>query len=97
MSRPAAGFRAAGARLLPERPFHQSWLLSLFLAEAAPYYRDDLYWLAERVALNRERAGVHYPSDTAAGKFIAEQCLATIKAKCADIPTLFGEAYLEWT
>jgi hypothetical protein len=47
--------------------------------------------------LNRERAGVHYPSDTAAGKFIAEQCLATIKTNCTDIRTLFGEANLEWT
>jgi hypothetical protein len=75
----------------------QSWLLSLFLAEVAPYYQDDLYWLADRVALNRERAGVHYPSDTAAGKFIAEQCLATIKTNCTDIRTLFGEANLEWT
>jgi hypothetical protein len=36
---------------------------------------DDLWTLADRIARNREIAGLHYPSDTAAGKAIA---LATL-------------------
>jgi hypothetical protein len=86
----------------------QSWLLSLFLeqtqkmqpAQAAPgYYEKQLYWLAERVAFNRERAGVHYPSDTAAGKVIAEECMAMIMHNndCPDIQQLFIDARDEWT
>jgi hypothetical protein len=75
----------------------QSWLLSLFLEEAAPAYRDELYWLAERVAFNRERAGVHYESDTKAGRFIARKCKAKIMASCPDIKRLFTEAANEWS
>jgi hypothetical protein len=36
----------------------------------SPYTRQ-LEWLAHRVAVNRERAGVHYPSDSRAGRHIA--------------------------
>jgi acid phosphatase (class A) len=76
----------------------QSWLLSLFLAEVVPAYKNELDWLAKRVAFNRERAGVHYPSDTAAGEFIARACTAMIKQpnRCPDIMTLFAEAKAEW-
>jgi len=75
----------------------QSWLMSLFLQEVLPDYKKELYWLATRVAFNRERAGVHYPSDTAAGKFIAEACTTMIKAHCPEIVKLFKEAKDEWT
>ncbi|TYO67235.1 phosphatase PAP2 family protein [Bradyrhizobium hipponense] len=76
----------------------QSWLLSLFLAEVLPDYSNELNWLATRVAFNRERAGVHYPSDTAAGEFIARACRNMIKTpnQCPDIIKLFGEAKAEW-
>jgi hypothetical protein len=33
----------------------------------------ELLWLADRVAKNRERAGLHYPSDSAGGKKLAEE------------------------
>jgi hypothetical protein len=75
----------------------QSWLLSLFLKEVVPDYKDELDWLARRVAFNRERLGVHYPSDTAAGEFIARACTTMIKNGCPDIVRLFGEAATEWT
>jgi hypothetical protein len=32
---------------------------------------DELMWLADRVATNRERAGLHYRSDSVAGRMIA--------------------------
>jgi hypothetical protein len=75
----------------------QSWLLSLLLEKTTPCYKDELYWLAERVALNRERLGVHYPSDTAAGKFIAQKCVESIKAaNCPEITDLLKKARSEW-
>jgi hypothetical protein len=77
----------------------QSWLMSLFLAEVLPDYKNELDWLARRVAFNRERAGVHYPSDTAAGEFIAKACVDLIKTpnRCPNITNLFVEAKDEWT
>ena len=38
----------------------QSWLLTGLLSQVAPSFKEQLEWLAERVAVNRERAGVHY-------------------------------------
>jgi len=35
--------------------------------------------------MNRERAGVHYPSDTEAGKFIADKCVELIESDCPRI------------
>jgi hypothetical protein len=47
-----------------------AWLQELSGGNASPY-RIQLAWLADRVAVNRERAGLHYPSDTAGGVAIA--------------------------
>ncbi|WP_158626785.1 phosphatase PAP2 family protein [Bradyrhizobium sp. RP6] len=76
----------------------QSWLMSLFLEEVACSYKCELEWLADRVAVNRERAGVHYRSDTEAGKFIAEKCKAKIMALPVSSKTkmLFEAAKTEW-
>ncbi len=41
---------------------------------------DDLWTLADRIARNREIAGLHYPSDTAAGKAVAQATLPQIHA-----------------
>jgi membrane-associated phospholipid phosphatase len=38
---------------------------------ADPVLDGPLFWLAERLATNRERIGVHYPSDSAAGRHLA--------------------------
>ena len=62
-------------------------------------YVTQLDWLAYRVAVNRERAGVHYPSDSEAGRCIAEQLFALLTM---DTPTtqIFRDtlkaASLEW-
>ena len=71
--------------------------MSLFLEEVAHAYKEELYWLAKRVALNRERAGVHYRSDSEAGEFIATRCKAKIMAHCNDIKGLFTKAAGEWS
>jgi hypothetical protein len=44
---------------------------------------DDLWTLADRIARNREIAGLHYASDTEAGKAIA---LATLPQLHASVP-----------
>jgi len=41
---------------------------------------DDLWTLADRIARNREIAGLHYASDTAAGKAIAQVTLPQLHA-----------------
>jgi membrane-associated phospholipid phosphatase len=52
--------------------------------------------LAERIARNREVLGLHYPSDSKAGKFLADQT-ESILASCATVNTLIGIAPNEWT
>jgi hypothetical protein len=70
--------------------------MSLFMQQAVPDYKDQLDWLAHRVAFNRERGGFHYPSDTRCGKHLAEGCLKLIADKCPTIVKLFKEAGDEW-
>ena len=38
-------------------------------------YHGEIDWLAGRIALNRERAGFHYGSDSDFGRFLATKCL----------------------
>jgi membrane-associated phospholipid phosphatase len=74
----------------------QSWLLTGLLSKVAPAYGFGLSWLAERVALNRERVGLHYPSDTRAGQIIADECIKLIDAHCPKIADLITKATAEW-
>jgi len=61
--------------------------------------RDDLKVLADRIARNREIAGLHYPSDTAAGVVLANQVLALLSGMPAASPyrTAVTNAVAEWT
>ena len=67
-----------------------------------------LFWLARRVAKTRERMGLHYPSDSAAGRHLAggiwsiviTQPSGTVSAPAIDVPTLkriLARASAEWT
>jgi acid phosphatase (class A) len=49
----------------------ESHMIALALSDVRPYASTALTALADRIGRNREVAGVHYPSDTAAGKRIA--------------------------
>ena len=53
--------------------------MALVLSEIVPKAKDTLMALADRIAQNREIAGVHFPSDSAAGKRLAEMILPLLK------------------
>ncbi len=64
----------------------------------------ELTWLADRVAKNRERAGLHYPSDSVAGRLLAQAIRTRLMTK--SIPPAYDyrafgvileAAKLEWT
>jgi len=57
-----------------------SGALKLALTDAGGRTGLTLDHLAERVARNREIAGVHYAMDSAAGKYVADICLAKLGA-----------------
>jgi hypothetical protein len=48
------------------------------IPEIAAKFGTELDWLADRIARNRERAGMHYRSDSVAGKALAEYLEGTI-------------------
>jgi acid phosphatase (class A) len=52
--------------------------------------------LAERIAVNREIAGLHYASDTAAGRLLAEALLPILKT-CERFNEALADARLEWS
>jgi len=51
--------------------------------------------LAERVARNREVLGLHYRSDSAAGKSLAEKSLLLL-LQCPSVQTIVNAARTEW-
>ena len=64
---------------VPEHPAYPSghanqyFMIAMALTEFAPQYEQRMFDIATRVSENREYAGVHYASDTQAGKKLAEQ------------------------
>lgn len=73
-------FGPPGHPAFPSGHALQGWLITEALMEAtrppkekASIFKDQLKWLGKRVAVNRERAGLHYPSDSLAGRYLAEQ------------------------
>jgi hypothetical protein len=53
-------------------------------------YGNELQWLADRVAKNRERAGLHYASDSACGKLIGQAIANALIAGGIACPSLNG-------
>ena len=85
----------------------ESYLLAEMLKEVMPVAASKendtgkpdstpLRRLAERVARNREVLGLHYPSDSAAGKYLGDQSAVLLK-QCASVVALMDAASDEWT
>ena len=105
-------FGPPGHPAFPSGHSTQSWLITFLLGKDGltgkpdpvnptkmiSIYEPQLEWLAERVAVNRERAGFHYPTDTAAGKHLAQEILTLLKSLPAGshFQTMFAEAKAEW-
>jgi acid phosphatase (class A) len=55
-----------------------AWATAYFFGDLAPSFAPALERAANQVALNREIAGVHYPSDSMAGKDLARQLVSLL-------------------
>ena len=67
-------------------------------ANVAARYGVELRWLAARIAKGRERAGLHYPSDSLCGFLLANVIDASVQGAVA-VPTLNSalvNAAAEW-
>jgi hypothetical protein len=64
-------------------------------ATIVPSLPDPLERLADRIARNREILGLHYRSDSEAGKDLAEKTIAIFK-NCPTADRLFTHAAEEW-
>lgn len=87
--------------VVPEFPAYPSYhatethFFAYVFAELAPSRRDEFLARAQQIALNREIAGVHYPSDSAAGVLLAQQFF-DIMMKNEKFETLLAAAKAEW-
>jgi acid phosphatase (class A) len=73
----------------------QSHFVAYMLGELMPSRRQEFIVDAESIAKNREIAGVHYPSDSAAGAELARQFFNLIKQD-PEIKRMISLARLEW-
>jgi hypothetical protein len=60
-----------------------------------PVMNDDLWTLADRIARNREIAGLHYRSDSVAGRLFA-QCIMPLLAPTKRFAAALADAQAEW-
>jgi hypothetical protein len=92
---PINTFNAAAG---PSPPVPATILNNPLMARGA--VRSPLIWLAERIARNRERLGVHYPSDSAGSRHLAAAIWrAMLYDGSIDCPTLrsvLSRATAEW-
>jgi hypothetical protein len=104
----APPFGPPGHPAFPSGHSLQAWLITYSLMEATrpaqgqpSIFKEQLKWLAKRVATNRERAGLHYPSDSLAGRYLAQQIFDTmLKVNHNNLYTIFyralQDAKAEW-
>ena len=57
----------------------QGWLAARVLALVFPGFEKDLRALGAEIGRERERAGLHYPSDSAASRALADQIFARLQ------------------
>ncbi|MEI6322968.1 MAG: phosphatase PAP2 family protein [bacterium] len=58
-----------------------SWLDALILGELDRAHREDYLGSAFQISIDRSVGGMHYPSDTAAGRTLAQAIFADLMAK----------------
>ncbi len=73
----------------------QAHAIAFLLSAMAPERSQEFESDALRVAVNREIAGVHYPSDSAAGRILARQIVDLMLAN-RDYAALVESAKAEW-
>jgi len=73
----------------------QSWLAALCLTEACASLQRPAKELAMRIGKNRERAGLHYQSDSDAGRELAQQAF-TILLRGKHFQEILTTAKREW-
>jgi acid phosphatase (class A) len=73
----------------------QAHLLAHIMSDVDPDNADEYWGVAKEVARNREVAGVHYKSDSEAGRLLAEQYYSLLK-ETAWYKTMLGNAKTEW-
>lgn len=74
----------------------ESHMMAQAMADVRPFMADALTALADRIGRNREVAGVHFPSDTAAGRVIARAAYPLLKT-CPTYAQVLAEARKETT
>jgi len=73
----------------------QAHFIAYVLSELDPVNRERYFNRASEIAWHREIAGVHYPSDSYAGKLLAEQVFNQLMTK-QDFRDLLYDAKSEW-
>jgi acid phosphatase (class A) len=86
--------QSPGHASYPSGHMLQSRLIAKSLAQAVPEASNALLALADRIGRNREVAGVHFPSDTAAGRAIADAAFPMLQG-CAIYQTVLAMAQPE--
>ena len=75
----------------------QIFLMARTLLYLVPDKATEIMEIAKRVAANRERAGLNYPSDTDAGKELADRVFEILTSECEKFISLLEEAkQKEW-
>jgi len=79
---------------------HLTTYLLIEIPEVKAAMGTELDWLAYRVAKNRERAGLHYPSDGAAGQLLAwaieQELMTNTAANYPKLNDILTAAKVEW-
>jgi hypothetical protein len=71
-------------------------LMALVLAHLVPASRERLKAIADNVAVNRERAGLNYPTDTEAGTTLARTIFDRVTTHGTRFQSVLHDATAEW-
>lgn len=79
----------------PQGHSTQVHYLAYILSELVPDRRAEFFARADQISVNREIAGLHYPSDTRAGTALAKQVFDA-QMQNAEFQSLLAAAKKEW-